>query len=506
MSDEYKPLNLYTNFYDCASKFPDTNIYFDEQLPAFPELGLQTTYAKAHSAILNKAFRLKELGIKKGDKVIVYKSPKFDTYMLGVALSYLAAIPAMLSDYIPVDRMKVLNERLENPFILYDDVTAQKCKELNTGKLIHINELSVAPKNTYAQDTLETNEIAYLTHTSGTTGIPKLIAHSANSMGYRIQLQRNVLNEIDNKKGLLAFHISPVHSRFNIGICSLMCLGFEFMPIANIKKDNILAVMEKFQPYAFETHPNNLVQLGIIAKKYPQAFSSIKYLHSTFDAINKGTMEIFLNCSKHKDPIFLQIYGQSECGPTILKEHTRESIKNWNAREMGIGYPGLTQARVVDEKGNITPPNTKGNIHFNPKGLAVTYYKEEPRWNENLYGDWWDTGDYGIMDENGVLYLYDRQVDLIENVESNLAIEDILLDKHEFLDEVVIVRDKDGKPQPVISVAEGHEMDWDAWWASIENMPYLNKPIVMPFDNIPRTATMKVQRLRLEEELKDVTQ
>lgn len=506
MNNEYKPLNLYTNFEEAAKRFPDTPIYFDKQLPAFPELNLETTYMKANESVINKANQLREIGIKKGNKVVIYKSANFDSYLLAVAVSYIGAIPAMLSYHLPAEIMDVLSMRLDLPWFICDAETDEKCQQMeniSSEKLIHINKLiDIEITKNYPQEELQPNEISYLTHTSGTTGIPKLIAHSANSMGWRTKYQREIFSRIDNQKGLLAFHISPVHSRFNIGVSSLMSMGFPFLPIASIKKENIEKVMKKHQPYAFETHPNDFVQLAITAKQNPEAFHSIKYLHSTFDAINKDTMATFLKCSKHEEPIFLQIYGQSECGPMILKAHTRESIKSLNAREMGVGLPGLTEARVVAQDGSVAPANVSGNIHFNSKGRALTYFKEDARFQENVYGEWWDTGDYGVMDENGVLFLLDRQVDLIENIESNLAIEDILLDQHGFLDEVVIIRDKEGKPQPILSVAEGHKMNWDAWWQSIEEMPYLNEPIIMKYDDIPRTATMKVQRLQMEKELK----
>ena len=54
----------------------------------------------------------------------------------------------------------------------------------------------------------------------------------------------------------------------------------------------------------------------------------------------------------------------------------------------------------------------------------MTYYKEDARFQENVYGDWWDSGDYGFMDKHGHLFLKDRQVDLIETINSTLAIED----------------------------------------------------------------------------------
>ena len=33
------------------------------------------------------------------------------------------------------------------------------------------------------------------------------------------------------------------------------------------------------------------------------------------------------------------------------------------------------------------------------KGRTLTYYKEDARFAENVYGEWWDSGDYGMLDE-----------------------------------------------------------------------------------------------------------
>lgn len=213
-------------------------------------------------------------------------------------------------------------------------------------------------------------------------------------------------------------------------------------------------------------------------------------------------METFLRTSITQDAVFLQVYGQSECGPMILKAHTLESLKTSDARDMGVGLEDMTSARITDSVGNVLPENTDGHIQLLSKGRALTYYKEDARFQENVYGDWWDSGDYGFMDERGHLFLKDRQVDLIETINSTLAIEDFLLDSLDFLAEVVIVRDKNHSPQPIIALAPDKEMDWNRWWEQVHEFPRLNAPIIRDFDAIPRTATMKVQRLQIEKELK----
>ena len=501
---DFKPLNLYGNYREAAKATPEAKIILDEVLPAFPEFGYHTTYCASHELILQRAYQLAALGVTRGDKMIIYKSPKFDTYLLAVAASYLGAVPVMISYHFPTTTMEVFVERLEDPYILFDEETEARVLGIGNSspaKQIAVRDLVLTVAEPVAQAELAPDAIAYMTHTSGTTGIPKLICHSANSMGWRTLWQRTNFSYIEGR-GLLAFHISPVHSRFNIGISSLMALGFDMMPLAGSNSEHVGTMLEKYRPLALETHPNNFVQWSFYAENHPQAFASIRYYHSTFDAINNRTMAVFLAASGHEHPIFLQVYGQSECGPMILKAHTRASIAHNDARDMGMGMPGLTDARITDSDGHVLPENTNGNIQFLSKVRALTYYKEDARFAENVYGAWWDSGDYGMIDAEGHLHLKDRQVDLIATIDSNLALEDLLLDHLSFLSEVVIVRDKDGYPQPIIAVAPHQEMNWDAWWKMLADLPHLNHPLIWAYEDFPRTATMKVQRLQIEKDFK----
>lgn len=499
----YRPMNLYQNYLEASQVYPDCPIIFDAKLVAFPELGTETTYAASHDAIIERAQQLAALGVHRGDKVIIFKGQAFDTYMLAVAVTYLGAVPVMVSYHFPTQVISIFAKRLGKPFILYDAVTdevVEAVENIDAKHKIRIEELlQVEPKETNFSP-LEDDEIAYITHTSGTTGIPKLICHSANTMGWRTKFQKEILNHIPDRR-IVGFHISPVHSRFNIGMSSLMLMGFPLMPLSTADTFTVERMFLAHPPQAVETHPNHFIQWAELARRNPAVFAQTNYYHSTFDAINNATMLAFLEASDNEKPIFLQIYGQSECGPMILKAHTRESLQSSNARDMGVGLGNLTKARIADENGNPVPVGQDGHIHLYSKGRALTYYQEDERFQANVYGDWWDSGDYGCMDEKGHLYLKDRQVDLIAHIHSNLAIEDYLLDKLSFLAEVVLVRDPEGRPQPFVATQKNCQMDMDAWWQAVSDLPYLNTPIVLAYDELPRTATMKVQRLELEKSL-----
>lgn len=498
---EHKPLHLFKNYEKASIDFPNTKIYLDEVLSAFPEFGLETTYQESLTFIQKRAYQLFTIGIKSGEKVMVYKSSAVDSYWLACAISYLGAIPVMTSAHLPATIIDTFFERLEDSWLIYDDETQDKVKflkEKNQSKAISVLEIQKECETMTPLVTLNPNEISYMTHTSGTTGIPKLIAHSANSMGWRTAFQKSIFSKME-EKGLLAFHISPVHSRFNIGMSSLMSLGFPYLAIKDSSIKNIETLLQQFKPIGIETHPNNFVQWATLAKKHPELFENTRYYHSTFDAINKETIATFLKTNRKKNGIYLQIYGQSECGPAIVRKHTLESLPGMNIRNMGIGFEHFTKARIAKNNGTLLPINTPGNIQLYSKGRALTYFKEDARFQENVYDEWWDTGDYGVINDKGELLLHDRQVDLVETLESTLMIEDYLLDHLPFLEEVVIIRDHHGYPQPIIAIREKEKFQDELWFKAIENLPHLNEPIMMEYDKIPRTATMKVQRRALEQ-------
>ncbi len=500
---DYEPLNLYDNFATASRRWPDVRIYFDQALPAFPELGLATHYCEVLEAIDRRARQLAVLGIEAGSKVMIFKSPAFDSYLLAVALTKLGAVPVMVSYHLSAEVIRVFGQRLgQGHFLLYDHKTAKTVSQLsspNSSTYLSIESiLEVKEESELKTRQVDLDAIAYMTHTSGTTGIPKLICHSCSSMGWRTLWQKRVLDQMQERK-LCSFLVSPVHSRFNIGVSSLMSLGFPMMPLSNPDLASVEAAFRAHPPYAVETHPNHFVQWRSLAQGHPDLFKETKYFHSTFDAINGDSMASFLRAAKANHPVFLQVYGQSECGPMILRAHRLRSLVNLEARDMGQGLGDLTKARICDAEGNPVKQGQPGHIQLYSKGRALTYYQEEERFAENVYGEWWDSGDYGYIDQRGHLYLQDRQVDLLEDLPSTLALEDVLLDKLDFLAEVVIIRDSKGYAQPVIAVNDGMTMDWQAWWELTGDMPFLNKPIVIDWLEYPRTETMKIKRSSLYE-------
>ncbi|NJL59656.1 MAG: AMP-binding protein, partial [Desulfobacteraceae bacterium] len=84
---------------------------------------------------------------------------------------------------------------------------------------------------------------------------------------------------------------------------------------------------------------------------------------------------------------------------------------------MGKPTPGF-DLQVIDENGNILPPNTEGDIAIRvkphrPLGLFKEYWKEPNRTASVFRGDWYLTGDRAYRDEDGYFWFVGRADDVI---------------------------------------------------------------------------------------------
>jgi hypothetical protein len=101
--------------------------------------------------------------------------------------------------------------------------------------------------------------------------------------------------------------------------------------------------------------------------------------------------------------------------------------------------------------------------------------------------------------------LVDREVDMIPG-SSGLELEDQLLDRIPRATEVIVLPAPDGDPVPVISTADGKPISAEEWRAATAGLRKLADPVLIPWDEFPRTATWKVKRLELRERVLPGTQ
>jgi bile acid-coenzyme A ligase len=107
--------------------------------------------------------------------------------------------------------------------------------------------------------------------------------------------------------------------------------------------------------------------------------------------------------------VIWELYGGTEGqGGTVI------TGPEWLAHKGSVGKPNAScEMKIVDEAGNTVPPGVVGEVYMRPKAGPGTTYRYIGAEAKSIDGGWESLGDMGRMDEDGYLYLSDRQTDMI---------------------------------------------------------------------------------------------
>lgn len=491
-----------------AARDNSTPLTLDHDLDVLPGVERRLTVGELACHIDDLGRRLRAAGVQPGDRVVIYKAPNFDLWMLGSATARVGGIPVMLSHQLDAETMSVLLGRLSRPHLLADadrldalaglplaDLTRQVISVTGSRSgTLSLADLAGSPPARPVFRGLD--EPAMITHTSGTTGVPKLVVHTPRTMRLRLRPQLVLLGMMWNR-GSVAIHCPFGHSRTFAAMSLCLLKGMPVLAVNNSDPDHTAQFFARYQPWLIEALPNSFLAWEELTGDPRRPFASVKYFSSTFDAIHPWTISRLLGSSRRRVPVFYQIYGQSEVGPAIGRPYFRWSARRTDGRCVGYPMLGGPRVRVVSRNGMRPSKANPGYIEVRWKALLRTYLGEEGKYAANLRDGWWRMGDVGYRTRFGCLHMLDREIDVIPGVGSTLKIEDLVMSRLSELREMVVVPGPRSEPVPVICTAHDRPLDPDRWREAVADLPTLADPIQVPIAELPRTATLKVQRIKL---------
>ena len=442
------PLGLLPEY--AAGQFPDSA--FRSDLPWATYSGRVATFADFATAVSDLADRLWSAGIRRGDVVAVIQRNHIEVEGTMFALGRLGALPVLLSSAMEVGELLESVAKLDRPKVLVDAFGIARLGDsrhalaaLATQVLCWAEggpdwTVPLVDRQAHVADPRGMDEWFAVTHSSGTTGGPKLAAHSSRSLFGMVAPMIVILRTQYDKGDLNAKHLSFVHARTCAGTLASLETGVPMVSLADPDPENVKRVLRELPVTSLETHPNVFIQWESLAADPDRPLAGVQRFISTFDAMHPRTVRTLMAASDRPDVHYLQAYGQTESGPVCLRIITRAEMAGYSPRNVGHSGGGI-QIRIVDAAGQPVPQGEPGHIETLSPGRMRGYVGGPSMIPDE---EWWPMGDIGRFAPDGSLELLDRIVEHVDGTDSLLEKEDQLLDRLPELVELVLVKTEDG--------------------------------------------------------------
>jgi acyl-coenzyme A synthetase/AMP-(fatty) acid ligase len=491
-----------------AERFPDTPFLADSPWRTYD--GQVRTFAEFARAIDDYADRLWAAGVRRGDVVAVVQRNHIEVEGVMCALGKIGALPALLSSAMEGGELLECLARLERPYLLVDAcgldrfAASRHAVQVLTRNVLCLEETEedwVVPVRESLPHTTAPraeDEWFVITHSSGTTGTPKLAAHSTRSLFGMVAPMITIFRDQYTQQDLNAKHLSFVHARTCAGTLASLETAMPALAITDPDPAHVKQELLRHRPTSIETHPNVYIQWEPLAEDSSRPFASVERFIATFDAMHPRTVRTLLAASDQPGAHYFEAYGQTESGPICLRIVGREEAAGYSPRNVGR-TGGDVQVRIVDEQGAEQPAGTPGFIETRSAGRMRGYVGGGPVPPDDA---WWPMGDVGRLLPDGSLELLDRVVEQVDGVGSLLEIEDGLLEDLPELVELVLVRAEDGGVIAVGAPRAGVRVEPERIRAAAETAGLSDVRVrLWDWEALPLTGSYKVRRGILRERL-----
>jgi acetyl-CoA synthetase len=437
------------------------------------------TYQELYRKVCKFANALKNLGVKSGDRSIIYMPMVPEAAIAMLACARLGITHSVVFGGFSAEALKARIHDLEASLVITADGGLRRGKQvplksavdealkespsvknvvvfkrLNTltemkqGRDHWWDDITLGLPEVCEPEKLDSEHPLYVLYTSGTTGKPKGVVHSTG--GYLTQVLMTMKWVFDLKEedtywctadiGWVTGHSYVVYGPLAAGATTLMYEGAPDWP----KFDRFWRIIEKYKVSIFYTSPTAIRAFIRQGDDFPNSrdLSSLRLLGSVGEPINPTAWKWYYRViGKERCPV-IDTWWQTETGSIMITPLPGATPAKPGSATRPL--PGVV-AEVLDEKGARVKvgkgflvlsrpwPSMLRTIYGNPERFKSGYWSKY----ENKYF----TGDAATIDEDGYIWCLGR-VDDVLNVAghrlSTMEVESSLV-KHNTVAEAAVV-------------------------------------------------------------------
>ena len=506
----------------------------DPSPPAIHYNGRNLTYGELRARTLRMAQTISSLGTAKGDRValLLNDSPEFIEAFIAICSLGTIAVPinmslrldeqcsilhnsgarlALMEHDICNSLLTHASEKLrflENIVVVDRDEGSRDVGTTDQIKIHLLTSLLEKADNTSAPEFAAPNENdpAFILYTSGSTGEPKGAVHRQADIFYtNLTFCREVLRVTKEDRLFSSSRLPFAYGLGNSFTFPLLNGATTILCCQKPTPDVIANILATARPTIFFAVPvvyNLLLDQHRAGKKLD--CSSLRLCVSAGEALPAHLGE------KWEREFGLQVLdgiGSTELLHMFMSNHEND-VRYGSSGRMLEGY----EARLIDENGDPTPDNLEGNLWIKGES-ASRYYWERPEVSAQTFVDGWvRTGDLYRRDSNGYWFHMGRSDDCFKSSGqwvSPVEVEGVLL-RYPGVSRAAVVEDFDADHLPcacafvVMQDVESDPVELESGLRDLAaaSLPRFKQPRKYVFvDELPYTATGKIQRFKLRQSL-----
>jgi len=511
--------NVLTTLVRRGDRLDEPVLTFDTETGGFPAWQ-PLTIRQLDELTRARAAAMAALGIGMRDPVAVCAPTAADTALTFLAAARLGAIPALINPFLATELMAEYIRRLDAVGVITDAEHASQLAAHHTPAPLLADFAALASGNPAdAAEPYEyypTDPVA-ITHSSGTTGLPKAVVHSHASLFAAIRYRLGLPRPQGMERMLSAM---PCPHAAGLIVTNLgMCSGGEVAMLSRQTGPTVLEAIERWRPRSvvgFSTTWPDLVKAGLDQHD----LSSVALWWNTGDCAHEahirrlvasGSREVVSSAGRHREAgsVFVDGLGSSEMGHSHFHiAHTKDTDRYGRC----IGRPhSFAETVVMGPDGQELPPGEIGELGTKSATLSLGYWNDSAMTYRTRVRGYFLTGDLVYRDEDGYYYHLDRKADSVDlgdggHLYTADSEERILAACPDVLDCTLVALVEDGRvvTDVLLQLDSGADPAADrsaAVRAALDDRvaATVRDVIAVDDDNIPLTPTGKVRKFVLRQ-------
>ena len=417
--------------------------------------GITLHYRDVARRIEKMHIMFEECGLAKGDKVAICSRNQANWAVAFLSAMTYGAVPVPLLHEFKSSNIHHLVNHSEAKILFVDDVIWEGLTEtempdlhaiiqVNTFKLLYARDEQVVAArehlneffgrkypNVFTSDDLNyyedsADELAVINYTSGTAGFSKGVMIPYRAIMSNLEFGRKVLPGLDNTKNVVSMLPSAHMYGLMFELLYELSVGAHVHFLSRVPSPKIIMqALAEVKPYVIIAVPLVIEKIyktkvkPILEKEGIKVLMKLPVLNQVImnkirtelvNAFGGEFYEVIIGgaaFNKEVESFFKKMnfpftvgYGMTECAPIITYD-------DWQVEKLyscGKAAPNM-QVRIA----SANPAEIPGEIQVKGNNVFLGYYKNEEATAEVLTEDgWFRTGDMGILDADGSLFIKGR--------------------------------------------------------------------------------------------------